>query len=96
MKYQKLVRVLVSDIMSFQRIANDDYLSFEDASLVYVRDKHGVLTSPPGYEKSKEISKLTESDTVYGSYLIIYFIDIKSEREIFLHVNNFNGECSII
>ena len=47
--------------------ANDDCLCFEDASLVYVRDRHGVLTSPPGYEKSRPRDDLREWDTVYGN-----------------------------
>jgi hypothetical protein len=48
--------------------ANDDCLNVEDASLVYVRDRHGVLTSPPGYEKSQTRDVLRECDTVYGNF----------------------------
>ena len=47
--------------------ASDDCLSFEDASLVYVRDKRGVLTSPPGYEKSSKRDDLRECDKVHGA-----------------------------
>ncbi len=48
---------------------NNDCVCFEDASLVYVRDRHGVLTSPPGYEKSRTRDGLRERDTVYGNLI---------------------------
>ena len=53
--------------MSLTATSDGESLCFEDASLVYVKDRHGVLRSPPGYQRSREVSKLRECDTVYGN-----------------------------
>ena len=59
--------------MSFQTTRDRESICFEDASLVYVRDRHGELRSPPGYEKSRVVSKLRVCDTVYGNINIHYY-----------------------
>ena len=59
-------KTFFSVIMSYRKGASDEGLSFEDANLVYVSDRHGVLTSPPGYEKSAK-KFVRECDVVHGN-----------------------------
>lgn len=48
-------------------VVNEDGVSFEDASLVYVRDKHGILKSTPEYENPRRVDVLREYHLVYGN-----------------------------
>ena len=53
--------------MSCVTTNDEECLSFEDGNLVYVRDRHGVLRSPPGYEKSQKVEY--SQPTVYGEFI---------------------------
>ncbi|XP_028412986.1 leucine-rich repeat-containing protein 42-like [Dendronephthya gigantea] len=76
--------------MSYQKRTSDECLNFEDASLVYVSDRHGVLTSPPGYEKSSAKKIVRECDVVHGASCVRQLSENRqSPRSLFQICKNF-------